>query len=118
MRVSDPGVDDPARVRGTVLQVVVDPAGDHLLGETHHVGMDPKVLVAPHCSGGPAPRLNLVHHQGYVPLSTDLLQSLEELRTGVVVSALGLDGFGYNPCHGRSVLALKENSLIFMLTHP
>ena len=55
VRVPDPGVEDPARVVGAVLQVVVHAPGQHLLGEGHHVSLEPEMLVRPHLTRAPAP---------------------------------------------------------------
>ena len=48
VRVAHPGVEDPARLRWTMLHVVEHSPGQHLLGEGHHVCFDTKVLVTPH----------------------------------------------------------------------
>ena len=77
-------------MRGAVLQVVVNPPGQHLLGETHHVRLDVEMFVAPHLARGSSSGLDLVHHQGDVVLLTDGRQPLEELWTAVVVASLGL----------------------------
>ena len=72
-------LEDPTRVRRSVLQVVVDPSRQHLLRETHHVRLDVEMFVAPHLSRGPSAGLDLVHHQGDVVLLADGRQALEEL---------------------------------------
>ena len=128
MRVSHPGVEDPARVRRSVLQVVVDPARQHLLGEAYHVGLDIEVLVAPHLAAGPGSGLNLVHHEGDVVLLADGSQTLEKLRTAVIVSSLRLYRLRDDPRHRPPLRALGERrsdptlrnvtySLLYQLLH-
>ena len=98
-KLGNNSLEDPARVRRAVGQVVVNPSRQHFLGETHHVRLDTEMFVAPHLTRGPASGLDLVHHQGDVVLLTDGGQTLEELWTAVVVSPLGLDGFGDDAGH-------------------
>ena len=98
-KVASNSLEDPARVRGAVRQVVVDPSRQHLLRETHHVRLDVEMFVAPHLAGGATSSLDLVHHQGDVVLLTDGRQPLEELWTAVVVASLGLYGLRDNASH-------------------
>ena len=105
--VPDPGVEDPARVRGPVLQVVVHAPWQHLLGEGHHVGLQPEVLVGPHLARASGPGLDLVHHQGYVVLLTNVLQSLEKVGAAVIVAALRLDWLRDDARHGLAVQSLE-----------
>ena len=71
-KVGSNSLEDPARVRRAVPQVVVDPSRQHLLRETHHVRLDVEMFVAPHLSRGPSAGLDLVHHQGDVVLMTNI----------------------------------------------
>ena len=59
MWVADPCVEDSARVRGPVLEVVVDPPGHHLLAEADHVGAEAELGVAPHTSSCSSTSLHL-----------------------------------------------------------
>ena len=86
-------------MRGAVLQVVVNPPGQHLLGETHHVRLDVEMFVAPHLARGSSSSLDLIHHQRDAVLLTDGRQPLEELWTAVVVASLGLYGLRDNASH-------------------
>ena len=101
-------LEDPARVRRSVLQVVVDPSRQHLLRETHHVRLDVEMFVAPHLARGSSSSLDLIHHQGDVVLLTNLLQSLEKVGAAVIVTALRLDGLRDDARHRLTVLSLKK----------
>ena len=60
MWVSDPGVENPAGMRGPVLQVVVDATGHHLLAEADHVRAEAQLGVAPHRARSSPSRLHLL----------------------------------------------------------
>ncbi len=79
VRVSSPGVDHPSGMLRSMLTIVEDPAGHHLLGEGDNVGAVRKVeqLVAPHGAGVAPACLDLVHHQGNVVALAQSVQTLQ-----------------------------------------
>ena len=111
MGIPDPGVENSTGMGRPVLQVVVDAAGHHFLGETHHVGLDAKVLVAPHLAGRAGPGLHLIHHKGDGVLATDPLQALEKLGAGVVVPALRLNRLRNDPGNWTTFFGLKVKDI-------
>ena len=77
-KLGNNSLEDPARVRRAVGQVVVNPSRQHFLGETHHVRLDTEMFVAPHLAGSSTSGLDLVHHEGDVVLLADGRQATEE----------------------------------------
>ena len=117
--ISHPGIENPASMRWSMLQVVINSSRTHFLRETYNIRFNAKMLVTPHLACGSASSLHLVHHQGHIPLPRDLLQALKKLWTGVVVSTLSLDWLGDDACHRCSILALniKDQLLFDMVTY-
>ena len=132
-RISDPGVEDLVGVLGPQLRLVVQPAGQHLLGERDDVGRlaEVEVLVGPHLAGRAAARLHLVHQVGDLTLLANVLKALggsqlwlrllrcsgrfthlEPGGAAVVIPALGLDGLHDDSGDGVALLQLALDDLL------
>lgn len=113
--VTDPGVELTVRLVGAQVRVTVVVTGSlGLLGESHDIwgSLEVPVVVGPELTGGTDTGLDLVDDQKDVVALGDLAQTAEELRRGVVVTTLRLDGL--NDDSGNRVVEGLDDVLNFL----
>lgn len=96
------------------LEVV--PSCLHFLGEGEEIGRGGQVplLGSPESAGGSSSGLDLIYNEGSIVVLSNLLQLLEEVGGGMVISSFALHRLYNDGCH-RTLLLPGQDSLLCLL---